>query len=140
MNKEKEVFEVIGFKVLIESRQNGSIEESICEATVKLKVGQEMLHTVAEGNGPVNALDNALRKALYSYGLEQVILVSYHVNSTNGFKGTAAPIKVSVYFFDGKNKWMVEKESTDVINASFRALVEGLQIAICNFTSSIYDG
>lgn len=136
----RETFEPISFKVIIESGEGASNKRSSCEATVKLKIGQDFPHTVAEGNGPVNALDNALRKALYCYGLDHIKLVAYNVHVADDATDTAASVWVRVTFSDGKGIWTVEKESTDVIKASFDALVEGLQMAIQGFASDIYDG
>ncbi len=127
----KKTFEVICADVLIKIKCNGSAWESVSEATVKVKINENIEHSVADGNGPLNALDNALRKALCAFScLDQVKLSDYAVNVVDGLSSTMAFVKVFVWFSNGEKLWTVEKTSTDIISASFQALADGYNIAI----------
>ena len=126
-----ENFEIICADVLIKIKGKGLAWESGSEATVKVKINENVEHSVADGNGPLNALDNALHKALCSFScLEKVRLPDYAVNVVNGISSTTAFVKVFIWFSNGEKHWTVEKTSTDIISASFQALVEGYKIAI----------
>jgi|SRR3989338_1994441 len=125
MDTNSNKFEVISFRVETKSKANDSLG-SISSATIKIKVKGEEIHVVSEGNGPVNALDNALRKALSSFSyLERVRVVNYRVRMDNGNNNTASSVRVYITFSDGEKFWTKESVSQDIVNASFRALVEG---------------
>ena len=99
------------------------------EATIKLEVdGSEVEHTAAEGNGPVNALDRALRKALERFypALKDVRLIDFKVRVLEGTAGTAARVRVLVESGDNKEKWGTVGVSENVIEASWQALVDSL--------------
>ena len=103
--------------------------EPISEATVLLRVGGERLHTAAEGNGPVNALDLALRKALTEFypELRQIRLKDYKVRVLGSEKGTAAKVRVLIRTGDGMKSWGTVGASTNIIEASLKAIVEGME-------------
>ncbi len=102
------------------------------EATVKLAVDGETLHTAADGNGPVNALDTALRKALRAFypGLDSVHLVDYKVRILDGDAATAARTRVVIDSRDGAREWSTMGSDTNIITASCIALADSLEYAI----------
>lgn len=106
--------------------------ESICEATVRVRVGEEIAHTVADGDGPVNALDGALRRALVKFfpKLKTVELTDYKVRIINGTTGTAAKTRVLITSTDGKREWGTVGVSENIIEASLQALVDSLEYAL----------
>ena len=107
-------------------------KESICEATVKVRVGQTVQHEVAEGDGPVNALDAALRAALVkSYPkLKSVSLTDYKVRIINGTTGTAAKTRVLITSSDGEREWGTVGVSENIIEASLQALMDSMEFAL----------
>ena len=107
-------------------------KESVCEATVKVRVGAETEHTVAEGDGPVNALDAALRRALVSFfpKLKAVQLTDYKVRILDGGAGTAAKTRVLIASTDGKREWGTVGVSENIIEASLQALVDSMEFAL----------
>jgi 2-isopropylmalate synthase len=107
-------------------------KESICEATVRVRVGDEIAHTVAEGDGPVNALDAALRRALVSFfpKLKTVELTDYKVRIINGRTGTAAKTRVLITSTDGKREWGTVGVSENIIEASLEALADSMEYAL----------
>ena len=121
----KPFFTLEGFHVSM--RRNGG--QSVVEATVKVKVGGKFCHTVAEGDGPINALDNALRAALVdSYPTLQALrLTDYKVRIISGKEGTAAKTRVLIESTDGKDEWGTVGVSENIIEASWQALVDSVQ-------------
>lgn len=120
-------FDLIGFRVIVEKRSEK--EEPISEATIMLKVGNKVEHTAAVGNGPVNALDNALRKALEKFypELREVELIDYKVRVLTTDKGTAARVRVLIESGDKKKKWGTVGVSENIIEASWQALVDSIE-------------
>ena len=120
-------FDVLGFRVIDEER-GGTI---VSEATVKVRVGGEEEHTAAEGDGPVNALDGALRKALRPFFpfLEHIELIDYKVRvlSVKGLEGTASKVRVLVESTDGRDVWGTVGVSTNIIEASYEALIDSIE-------------
>lgn len=118
-------FELEGFHVSM--RRNGG--HSVVEATVKVKVGGKFFHTVSEGDGPINALDNALRHALQdSYpSLKQVKLTDFKVRIISAKEGTAAKTRVLIESTDGKDEWGTVGVSENIIEASWQALVDSVE-------------
>jgi 2-isopropylmalate synthase len=113
----------------------GNGDRSVCEATVKVRVGTEHAHTVAEGDGPVNALDAALRLALmqfeqFSRRLEQVRLTDYKVRIIDSAIGTAARTRVLIESTDGSTEWGTVGVDDNIIEASLQALVDSLEYAL----------
>jgi 2-isopropylmalate synthase len=129
----RQPFELVDFMVVIEKHRRPAtrenLEEMLSEAVVKVKVGDEIMHTAAEGNGPVNALDLALRKALLRFypSLEQVKLVDYKVRILEESVGTDAQIRVLIESSDGVDQWRTVGSSTNIIEASWLALADGLE-------------
>ncbi|MBA7688074.1 (R)-citramalate synthase [subsurface metagenome] len=126
-------FELVDFMVVIEKRRRpptkGNLEEMLSEAMVKVKVGTKIMHTVAEGNGPVNALDQALRKALLQLypSLAQVRLVDYKVRILEESIGTESQVRVLIESSDGVKEWRTVGSSTNIIEASWLALADSLE-------------
>jgi 2-isopropylmalate synthase len=123
-------FRLQSFRILDERRvnQSGALE-TLSEATVKVDVGAELIMAVAEGNGPVNALDGALRKALApSYPeLADIRLVDYKVRILNSKDGTRAVTRVMIESADGEGqRWTTVGVSANIIEASFEALEDSL--------------
>jgi 2-isopropylmalate synthase len=105
---------------------------SICEATVKVRVGDERAHTVADGDGPVNALDAALRAALVTFypHLQSVRLTDYKVRIIDSTSGTAATTRVLIQSSDGVSEWGTIGVNENIIEASLQALVDSLECAL----------
>jgi 2-isopropylmalate synthase len=124
-------FELVDFMVVVEHRQGRGI---LAEATVKVRVGDRVVHTAAEGNGPVNALDAALRKALLEFypELSQVRLDDYKVRILDSENGTEAIVRVLIDTKNGTKRWSTVGASTNIIEASWRALADSLEYALLN--------
>ncbi|MGH2521064.1 MAG: citramalate synthase [Anaerolineales bacterium] len=124
-------FELVDFSVTVEHRRGRGI---FAEATVKVKVpaGGEILHTAAEGNGPVNALDAALRKALIPRypALAHFQLADYKVRILDGNNGTAATTRVLIDTQNGTNRWSTVGASANIIEASWRALADSVEYGL----------
>jgi len=107
-------------------------EESVCEATVKVRVGARRAQTVAEGDGPVNALDGALRAALAKFypQLKRVTLTDYKVRILDSDTGTAAKTRVLIESTDGRREWGTVGVSENIIEASLQALVDSMEYAL----------
>jgi 2-isopropylmalate synthase len=105
---------------------------SVCEATIKVRVGDKRAHTVAEGDGPVNALDSALRAGLVRFfpQLEKVQLTDYKVRILDSITGTAAKTRVLIESSDGKQEWGTVGVSENIIEASLQALVDSIEYAL----------
>jgi 2-isopropylmalate synthase len=122
-------FRVLDYTVLVEQREG---RELLAEGTVKVEVAGEVLHTAADGNGPVNALDGALRKALRAFYpvLDGVHLVDYKVRILDGTSATAARTRVIIDSQDGSRTWSTMGSDTNIIAASAQALADSLEYAI----------
>ncbi len=122
-------FRIVDFTVLVEQREG---RELLAEATVKVEVEGEVLHTAADGNGPVNALDAALRKALRAFypQLDTVHLVDYKVRILDGTAATAARTRVVIDSADAARTWSTMGSDTNIIAASAAALADSLEFAI----------
>jgi 2-isopropylmalate synthase len=120
-------FSVIGFRVIDTKRRED--EKPLSEATIQVKVGGRIEHTAADGNGPVNALDNALRKALESFypQIREVRLLDYKVRVLPAGKGTASITRVLIESGDKTSRWGTVGVSDNIIDASYHALVDALQ-------------
>lgn len=119
-------FEQLGYHVSVTGRSGRSLTT---EATVKLKIGEVTEHTVSEGDGPVNALDGALRKALGGHfpQLSTMHLVDYKVRVINARAGTAARVRVVIESRDQDEVWGTVGVSANVIEASWLALVDSFE-------------
>jgi 2-isopropylmalate synthase len=124
-------FRLIDFHVLVRESDNGSMSS---QATVKVQVGDQVMHTAADGNGPVNALDAAVRKALVPFypGLANVRLTDYKVRILDGGAGTAAQTRVLIDSSNGQRAWSTVGSSTNIIEASWQALADSLEYALLN--------
>jgi 2-isopropylmalate synthase len=116
-------FESLGYHVSVSGRPEGV---TVTEATVKMRIGETIEHTVSEGDGPVNALDGALRKALEGHfpRLREMQLVDYKVRVINGREGTAARVRVVIESKDEHAVWGTVGVSENVIEASWLALID----------------
>jgi 2-isopropylmalate synthase len=119
--------------VVIEKRRRPPTQENLegmlSEAMLKVKVGDEIMHTAAEGNGPVNALDQALRKALLQFypSLAVVKLVDYKVRILEESVGTESQVRVLIESSDGVEEWRTVGSSANIIEASWLALADSLE-------------
>jgi 2-isopropylmalate synthase len=110
----------------------GDTRGAVCEATVKVRVGDQVHHTVAEGDGPVNALDGALRSALAKSfpQIRKLSLTDYKVRILDGVAGTGAKTRVLIQSTDGKREWGTVGVSENIISASLEALVDSMEFAL----------
>jgi 2-isopropylmalate synthase len=120
-------FDLVGFRVIVE--EQASDGGPVAEATVKVRVKGIEEHTAASGNGPVNALDHALRKALEDFypGLREMSLLDYKVRILDESKGTAAKTRVLVTSGDGNETWGTVGVADNIIEASWQALVDSVE-------------
>lgn len=120
-------FELIRFRVYDEKRGHHDVPES--EATVQLKVGDRLLHTAAIGNGPVNAMDKAIRAALTDVypNLKPMRLSDFKVRVLSTKEATEAGVRVLIESTDGITKWSTVGVSTDVLEAAYRALNDAIE-------------
>ncbi len=122
-------FELIDFMTVVEHRQGRGI---LAEATVKVQVGSEVMHTAAEGNGPVNAMDRALRKALLPHypKLAEIYLADYKVRILDGDAATASTTRVIIETRNGHGSWSTVGASTNIIESSWHALADSMEYAL----------
>lgn len=126
MGKHKSFFDLEEFRVIVEKvRSSGTVSEAI----IKIKVDNKMEFTVGEGDGPVHALDSALRKALEGYypSLADMRLVDYKVRVINSGGGTAAKVRVIIESCDKVETWGTVGVSGNLIEASWQALVDSVE-------------
>lgn len=121
----EEPFQVLNYR-LIEDKNTQGV--SVSQASVKLQIGREISHQVSEGDGPVNALDAALRKALLPYFpvMAKVRLDDFKVRVLGSSVGSDAMVRVWTTFGDDKDQWNVAGVSSNIIEASWLALIDGL--------------
>jgi 2-isopropylmalate synthase len=126
-------FRLIDYKVMVAQREN----EVSSEATIKIAVGARTLHTAAEGNGPVSALDAALRKALEPEypRISRVQLVDYKVRILEGRDGTSSITRVLVDSTDGDRRWSTVGASSNILEASWQALADSMEFALLEVMS-----
>ncbi len=120
-------FELLGFRVIVEKKQNDGTPLS--EATVMVQVGDAIEHTAAVGTGPVNALDHALRKALEKFypELREVKLLDYKVRVLSANQGTESKVRVLIESGDHKDKWGTVGVSENIMEASWQALADSIE-------------
>ncbi|AGB40262.1 2-isopropylmalate synthase/homocitrate synthase family protein [Halobacteroides halobius DSM 5150] len=123
------LFELEGVRIITEKR--GELAP-VSEATIKVRIDGQRVHTAAEGNGPVNALDSALRKALVRFYpcLKEIHLIDYKVRVLDGNDGTEAKVRVLIESGDGHNTWGTVGASTNIIEASWQALVDSIEYGV----------
>ncbi len=126
MGKRKKFFDLIGFRVIIEKRNEN--EQPISEATIKIVVDGQLEIMAAEGNGPINALDKALKKALIHFypELKDIDLYDFKVRILDEKKGTEANTRVLIESGDHDSKWGTVGVSSNIIEASWQALVDSV--------------
>ncbi len=124
--KRHKFFELLGFRVIVESMPEAGIST---EATVKIKVNDKVEYTVAEGDGPVNALDFALKKSLIKFypEIEEMHLTDFKVRVLDGREGTAAKVRVLIQSQDAEESWTTIGVSENIIEASWQALVDSVE-------------
>jgi len=130
MGTYKPAFELVKYHVTVEqSRCPSGSGEMVNEATVKLKVGDKVEHVVGEGDGPVNALDAALRKSMERFypGIKNMRLIDYKVRVVNARAGTAARVRVVIESRDKTDIWGTVGCSENIIEASWQALVDSVE-------------
>jgi 2-isopropylmalate synthase len=122
-------FEMVDYTATVEHRRGRGM---FSEATVKVKIGDRVLHEVADGNGPVNSLNRALRKAIGQFypRLRAVHLTDYKVRILDSASGTAAMTRVLIDFADGERTWSTVGASTNIIEASWIALADSVEYYI----------
>lgn len=127
IKKHRKFFDLKGFRVIVEKRS--ADEECISEATIKLEIDGQTLHTCAEGDGPVNALDGALRKSLREIYpiIKDVHLTDYKVRVLDDNVDTSAKVRVLIESSDGVNVWSTIGVSENIIEASWQALVDSIE-------------
>lgn len=132
MKKFKDFFKLEDFRVVV-SKEGKKLTS---EAIIKLKVGKHLQHTAAMGDGPVNALDNALRKALKDFypGLSQMHLSDFKVRVLDEKEGTAAKVRVLIQSQDKDNSWWTIGVSENIIDASWQALVDSIEYKLLKDT------
>lgn len=127
LKEHKSFFELEGFRVIVEKRSKN--EPCVSEATLKLNVNGERAFTVGEGDGPVDALNMALRNALSEFypSISDVHLLDYRVRILDPEEATAAKTRVVIESSDGENSWGTVGVSENIIEASWEALVDGIE-------------
>ena len=139
LGEKKVFFELVGFRVIVEKRHAN--EEPLSEATVKVKVNGVQEITAAEGIGPVNALNRAIKNALTKFypELEDVHLYDYKVRILDEKKGTRSNIRVLVESGDQNSKWGTVGVSENIIEASWQALVDSIEFKLNAFNKKDSD-
>lgn len=133
----QDYFKLESFKILMEKRENNGIAS---EAMIKLQVGDTTVHTAADGNGPVNALDNCLRKALEEFypAIKDIHLTDYKVRVLDEKDATAATVRVLIDTMDKDGAWSTVGVSENIIEASWQALVDSINYIL--FKKEGYKG
>ncbi len=127
LGRHRPYFELEAYRVIVEEQNHD--QEPVAEATVRVRVKGIMEHTAASGNGPVNALDDALRKALEEFypNLKEMKLLDYKVRILDESKGTAAKTRVLITSGDGEETWGTVGVADNIIEASWQALVDSIE-------------
>lgn len=126
LGTQRRYFDLHGFRVI--NQKNSDTDLMVAEATIRLEVGGEMVHTASLGDGPVNALDKALRKALTRFypNLAEMTLNDYRVRVLLSEHGTGARVRVLIESSDEESTWGTVGLSTDILEASWQALVDSI--------------
>ncbi|MGC8716897.1 MAG: citramalate synthase, partial [bacterium] len=124
----KPPFEVEGFRIFIDKIDN----RIFCEGTVKITVDGVLEHTASEGDGPVDALDKALRKALAKFfpQLSEIKLTDYKVRVLEGSQGTASVVRVLIESTNGHTTWSTVGVSSNILEASYKALIDSFSYGL----------
>jgi 2-isopropylmalate synthase len=131
MGKHKPLFKSTDFRVISEKQEGQSVR---IEATLHVEIGGEQIHIAADGNGPVSALDNALRKALIKHypSIQKLNLVDYKVRVLDGGSGTGSKVRVLIETTDSKKIWGTVGVSANIIEASWDALIDSYEYYLLN--------
>jgi 2-isopropylmalate synthase len=123
------LFEFVDYSATVQHRQGRGM---FAEALVKIRIGENEIHTAGDGNGPVNALNIALRKALLPAfpQLEQIHLSDFKVRILESGDGTAALTRVLIDMHNGHHRWSTVGASTNIIEASWQALIDGIEYGL----------
>ena len=129
----QDFFSLESYRVFVEHRDG----EVIAEATVKVHVGDERIVTTSEGDGPVSALDRALRKALAGHypAIDRIRLTDYRVRDLDSSDGTSARVRVLIENSDGDDVWGSVGVHENIIDASWKAVVDGIVVGLLRTTS-----
>jgi 2-isopropylmalate synthase len=144
LGQHKKFFELMGFRVIVEKKTEEEIPLS--EATIMVRMGDRVEHTAAVGNGPVNALDAALRKALLQFypNLAVVRLMDYKVRILEESDGTKSKVRVLIESGDGQHQWRTVGSSENIIEASIIEpswrLVNKNELRFLVYTTLAYGG
>jgi 2-isopropylmalate synthase len=127
LGRHRPYFELDAYRVIVEEQRGGG--DPVAEATVRVRVKGMLEHTASTGNGPVNALDHALRKALEEFypALREMRLVDYKVRILDESKGTGARTRVLITSGDGDETWGTVGVAENIIEASWHALVDSIE-------------
>jgi len=139
MGEHMRFFKLKGFRVITEKRSEDT--EPVSEATIMIDVDGNVEHTAALGNGPVNALDNALRKALEKFysRIEDVNLLDFKVRVISSKKGTESVVRVLIESGDKQNHWNTVGVSSNIIEASWMALVDSMDYKLYKDSQSFKE-
>jgi 2-isopropylmalate synthase len=133
----KRPFELVDFMVVVERGRRAASpkDESLAEAMVKVQVDGVVKHTAADGDGPVNALDGALRSGLVDFypNLRKVALTDYKVRIVDEASGTGAAVRVLIDSTDGTHRWSTVGCSTNIIDASWMALADSVEYFLLKY-------
>lgn len=131
-----EPFTLESLRLLIEFKEDSPV---YAEAIIKIRVGDQVVHTAAEGNGPVNALDNALRKALEEFypGISSMQLSDYKVRVLDEKEGTGAMVRVHIETGDGRRSWGTVGVSRNIIEASWQALADSISYGLLKSDNAV---
>jgi 2-isopropylmalate synthase len=141
LGKNEQLFDLLGARVINEWRpgnaESSTRNEWVTEATLKLRIDGEVHHVAAEGDGPVHALDNALRKALnLAYpAMSAIRLTDFKVRVVNTREGTAAKVRVLIESGTEQESWSTVGVSTNIIEASWQALTEAIEYGLTEVVS-----
>ena len=125
----KEFFKLESLRVIMEKKEDGRVET---EATIKIHIGENRIISTAEGNGPVNALDHALRNAIIQCypNIKSIRLTDFKVRVIDSKKGTGAVVRVLIDSTDGKTTWSTIGVSENIIEASWDALEDSIKLGL----------
>jgi len=132
----KNFFDLLGFKVVVEKREDNKL---ISEAIIKLKINGKLEHTTSEGDGPINALDNALRKALSKFypTLSEMHLIDFKVRVLDEKGGTAAKVRVLIESQDDDESWSTIGVSENIIEACWQALADSVEYKLLKDSKNV---
>ena len=125
----RDPFNLEALRLLVEIKEEGPVYS---EAVIKMRVGDRIVHTAAEGNGPVNALDNAVRKALEEFypSIKSMHLTDYKVRVLDEKEGTGAVVRVHIETSNGRESWGTVGVSHNIIQASWQALADSISYGL----------